>query len=291
LERALSQARTERTNLTALLDTRTAELKEAQTYLSKVDDISDSEVLHLLEHLNSQIFQTAAKIANDLQSSYGTQTNGVVRKEAVGRLEKSTMIGPDLPRFLYICEHQRDPILVQIALQALLATYLYYLAAPWSTWIERRLAFLQSIYAEMCKHEPQSVFGRWRTMTLTYMRAVLPGKTLDPSVSARRLAEEVSDVLLACGIEGSIEDTGDLVRQRYGKGLRALTAQALDFRQIVGVRIMSGDLHPLIVWPNDPFAQEWMEDEWKDPKDPSSIAPSRAHVCCTTTLGLVRKEQ
>lgn len=152
LERALAQAQTERRDLTTLLDRRTAELKEAQTYLNKVDDVADSEVLALVQRINTQIFQTAAKISDDFQAFYGTQKYSAIVKEAVGRLDKSTMVGAELPLILSTTDHSADPILVQIALQCALATLAFHAASPWSTSFEKQTAFLHSIYAEMCKH-------------------------------------------------------------------------------------------------------------------------------------------
>ncbi|KAI9060754.1 hypothetical protein FKP32DRAFT_1577347 [Trametes sanguinea] len=286
-DKALFRAENERKNLITLLDTRTAELKEAQTYLSKVDDISDSEVLHLVERINSQIYQTAAKIANDYQSSYGEQENNAVRKEAARRLEQSTLVGSDLPRLLVMSGHQRDSILIQIALQTLFATFLYHLASPWSKSSDRRLPFLQSVYAEMRKREPQSVFGRWRAMTLTHLHAMLGEQTTSASSAARGLVDHVSDVLLT----GGANVNTDLVKQQYGKSLKALTTQALELRDIAGVRVVSGDFQAIIAWPDAPFAPEEIDDEWADPKDAKAVAPPGTLVFATTHLGLVRREK
>ncbi|EIW52505.1 uncharacterized protein TRAVEDRAFT_84305, partial [Trametes versicolor FP-101664 SS1] len=292
LERALAQAQTERRDLTTLLDRRTAELKEAQTYLNKVDDVADSEVLALVQRINTQIFQTAAKISDDFQAFYGTQKYSAIVKEAVGRLDKSTMVGAELPLILSTTDHSADPILVQIALQCALATLAFHAASPWSTSFEKQTAFLHSIYAEMCKHELQSVFGRWRTMTLTYARAIIPEKTQGASAHALKMIDYVNDVLLACGVDGSPEQVRDLVKQHYGKRLKQLATHALDFRRIAGEQIVSRDLQVIVVWPPSPFDPTWMEDEWADTKKPASPTASPAgNILCTTNLGLIRQER
>ncbi|OSC99573.1 hypothetical protein PYCCODRAFT_1438138 [Trametes coccinea BRFM310] len=285
-DKALLRAENERKNLIVLLDTRTAELKEAQTYLSKVDDVSDSDVLHLVESINSHVYQTAAKIANDFQSSYGAQENTVARQEAAQRLEESTLVGSDLPSLLVASNHQRDSILVQIALQTLFTTLLFHLSSPWSKIFDKRLPFLQSIYAEMRKREPQSVFGRWRAMTLTYTHAVLGERTTNASNAARSLLSHINDVLLAAGTK----DNANLNSEQYKKSLKALTTQALELRHIAGVRVVSGDFQTTIAWPDEPYAPERIDDEWADPKDAGAAAPSGAQICSTTHLGLVRRE-
>ncbi|CDO71999.1 hypothetical protein BN946_scf184943.g34 [Trametes cinnabarina] len=287
VDRALTRAENERRDLTALLETRTAELKEAQTYLSKVDDISDSEVLQLVEKINSQIYQAASKIASDLQSSYGLQKKKSIREEAAVRLEQSTLLGPDLPRLLAVHNHQHDSVLVQIALQTLFATLLCHFASPWFDGANEHAPFLRSIYAEMCKHESQSVFGRWRTMTLTYMQGLLPEDTRSASSAAQWQAEFVNQLLVAAGANDDVK----FVSKHYGKGLKALTAHALEFRHIAGVRVVSGDFNTTVVGPNQPFSSEQMVDEWANPKDANARAPSDARVFSTTHLGLIRTER
>ncbi|KAI0824356.1 hypothetical protein BC628DRAFT_1322955 [Trametes gibbosa] len=292
LERALAQVQAEQRNLTQLLDTRTAELKEAQTYLSKVDDVADSEVLALVERINTHVFQTAAKIADDFQQRYGTQADSVVVEEAVSRLEKSATVGAQLPLILCTNDHRADPILVQIALQAALATVLYHFASPWSTAWDRHTTFLRTIYAEMCKREPQSVSGRWRTMSLSYMRPLVPEKAQSSSAPAARMVDAICDALLACGVDGTPDQVRDLVRERYGKRLKQLGAHVLDFRHIAGEQIVSRDLRVVIAASSDPFAPTWMEDEWADGKGATdSASPKGGTVLCTTYLGLERLER
>ncbi|KAI0367125.1 hypothetical protein BV20DRAFT_950927 [Pilatotrama ljubarskyi] len=291
LEKALSQTQTEFRNLKTLLDTRTAELKEAQTYLSKVDDVTDSEVVRLVERINSQIFQTAAKIADDCQGYYGMQKESAIAEAAVSRLEKSSLLAPHLPRTLYTKDHSEDPILVQIALQVALSSFLYHLASPWSTSFEKQTAFLHSIYAEMCKHEPQSVFGRWRAMTLTHMRALIPAQSKVVSMACSRLIEHVCDVLLACGVDSSPDEAHCLVKERYGKALKQIIVHVLDFRRIAGERIVSRDLEVVVAGPSEPFAPESMEDEWAHPKHREGAVRSTGPVFGTTHLGLIKQER
>ena len=151
LEKALAHGQVERRNLTALLETKTAELKEAQTYMSKVDDVSDSEVLQLAKNINAAIFQIAAKVADDCHSTIDATASRPLRDQAAARLEKAVNFGSDLPRILAGADHTQDNILVQIALQALFAISLRNLASAWPTPVDERISLLQSIYGEMCR--------------------------------------------------------------------------------------------------------------------------------------------
>ncbi|KAH9847716.1 hypothetical protein C2E23DRAFT_740990 [Lenzites betulinus] len=290
-ERALVQMQAERRNLTELLETRTAELKEAQTYLSKVDDVSDSDVLALVERINTQIFQTAAKIADDFQPRYGTQADCAVVEEAVARLEKAGTVNAQLPRILCTNDHRADPILVQITLQDALATISYHSASPWSPSLDKHTTFLRDIYDEMCKHEPQSVFGRWRTMTLGYMRPIISERAWSASTPAARMLGSVCDALLACGVDGTSDQLCDLLKEQYGKRLKQLATHVLEFRRIAGETVISRDLRVMVATSRTPFISAWMEDEWADGKNAAAAASSGGTVLCTTHLGLVRDER
>ncbi|KAI0350809.1 hypothetical protein OH77DRAFT_1430635 [Trametes cingulata] len=291
MEKALLQAETENKNLKALLETRTAELKEAQTYLSKVDDVTDSEVVRLVDRINSLIFQTAAKIADDFLRFYGARDDSALAEAAAGRLEKSTLVGTQLLQALRTEDHSEDPILVQIALQVVMSTFLYHLASPWFTSFDKQTAFVHSIYAEMCKHEPQSVFGRWRAMTLTHMRPLIPDQYNGASMARSRLAEHIGDVLLACGTHPSPDQARAMVTEGYGKGLKQIVTHVLDLRRIAGERVVSRDLQVVVAWPAGPFAAETMEDEWANPKHRDGANQSSGPVLCTTRLGLIKLER
>ncbi|KAI0643477.1 hypothetical protein C8Q79DRAFT_915289 [Trametes meyenii] len=287
LEKAMSQMQTERRNLKTLLDTRTAELKEAQTYLSKVDDVTDSEVLRLVQVINSQIFQMSAQISDDFQTSYGTYKGREPAERTVSRLEKSSCVVPDLPRVLYIANHRDDPILVQLALQAVLATILCDIASPWKAVSTQHDTLLQSVYAEMCKNaEPQSVFGRWRTMTLTYLRGLVPDQGEVTSKVVNKLVNFISAILIICGTGESMEDMRQFIEQQYGQALQELAMHVIDFRRTVGERVVSRDLYIMTVPPGTPFSSSSMEDEYADAKTPSAGGPA----FCTSSLGLVREE-
>ena len=138
--------------------------------------------------------------------------------------------------------------------------------------------------------EPQSVFGKWRTITLTYMRTVVPEQSKAEVSAARWLSKQVTNVLLASGCGQSTEETYEFVKQNYMKGLTSLAAQAIEFGYTTGGRIVSADIGVVAVPANEEFQSERMEDEWADPKHPESV-PQGARVFCTTRLGLVRIER
>lgn len=56
LQRALDAITMERDNATALLQTRTEELRGADAYLSKTDSVPEAQVRRMVEQLNAEIF-------------------------------------------------------------------------------------------------------------------------------------------------------------------------------------------------------------------------------------------
>ncbi|KAI0668085.1 hypothetical protein C8Q78DRAFT_980555, partial [Trametes maxima] len=287
LEVALAHEKRQRVDLKALLDTRTVELKEAQAYLSKADDLSDGAVRRLLEHINSQAFQLSTTIAEHFQGSYGTQTNRVIGKEAVARLERSRIMSPRLPRILYSVDHKGDSTVAQIALQAVLVAVLYRLADPWRSGVEKQGAFLHSVYEEMSKHEPQSVLGKWRTMTLGNMYALRADLEKEIEMVVGKSAAHISNILLACRVGSSPEAIRAAVQEQYGTTLKGLISQAFDLGRTIGERVLSRDLRVNAVWPATPFAAATMEDDSSNPSKSSVGGP----VLCTMHLGLIRSER
>ena len=142
LSRELLQSQYGLEQTTALLDTRSAELNDAQAYLSKLDDIADSDVLQLVSGINSRIFQATSNIANAFQPRYDEQKGEQVSEEAAARLRG--LLSDDVLLALRSLHHTDDPLVVQIALQAATASHSKWLCTTWDFQIGPCL--LQHIY-------------------------------------------------------------------------------------------------------------------------------------------------
>lgn len=95
------------------------------------------------------------------------------------------------------------------------------------------------------------------------------------------------DVLLACRVSGTPDTVYALVKKTFLSALHEIAERALEFQRIAGEVVLSCDLIPIVVSPDTTFDQARMEDEWTDPKKPTTTG----HVLCTTQLGLVREEK
>lgn len=126
----------ERQHAQELLESRTAELKGAQAYLTKADQLSNAEVIKLVEALNAEILQTAAAMAEELAiaekniDANAKEQESDDTRHAYARTEE--MIGSRAAELLKAAEHHEDPILVQIAIQASFARYTHWMISSWA---------------------------------------------------------------------------------------------------------------------------------------------------------------
>ena len=110
----------------------------------------------------------------------------------------------------------------------------------------------------------------------------------EPQRHAKRLAKLLAEVLLACGVSGTLESVSDAVKKSFGLALQEIAELALKFQRTAGELVVSRDLIAVVMTPDTDFDPAAMDDEWADPKQP--IGKSTEYVLCTTQLGLVREE-
>ncbi len=148
LQRGLSRAQNECRKTAALLETKGTELREAQLYLNKMDDVTDRDVQAIVEKLNSTIFQTAATVANSFQERCQCRREVVVVDGACGRLERSQLISRDLASAIRSVDHSGDSVLVQTAIQTVVALYSRWLCATWDFRVDES-CLLRRVYTQI----------------------------------------------------------------------------------------------------------------------------------------------
>ena len=154
LEGEIQRAKMERLQVAELLAVRTSELKGAQAFLTKADQLSGADVIKLVEDLNGEIMQTAATLAEELplELKGNTQSNGKDLEsedfvEAYTRAED--VIGPRLAELLRTTDHNEDPIMIQIALQASMSAYTHWIVSSWCFESPEDEHMLSEIYARV----------------------------------------------------------------------------------------------------------------------------------------------
>lgn len=148
LERALRSA--EQSGTVSLFETRTAELRDAQTYLTKLDGVADSDVLWLGERLNSNsnIYRTCANIASAFEREYRKVQEGEAFEQAYQRMASVGLFSPEMINALRCFAHQQDSVLVQAALQMAVVSYTRWVCGTWD-FLQNSSTTLQNSYSRI----------------------------------------------------------------------------------------------------------------------------------------------
>ncbi|KAI0750421.1 hypothetical protein C8Q74DRAFT_1211811 [Fomes fomentarius] len=292
LEQSTARLQKDLQATTALLDTRTAELKDAQAFLSNVDNVADSEVQHIIERLNSTIFQTAATIADAPAFQCEGQKDASVVDNALKKLSEGSL-GPckSFESAIRTIGHGNS-ILVQTAIQAVMTSHARWLATSWDFGLYQYDPddTFYEVYAKIRGSEQQSVAGKWRAMARMAFRAMAAEES-GVERHAKDIAKSIAYALIACGATqiGTRSEVYESIKRDFNSGLQEIIRFALEFQRLSGERVVSRDLILIGVDGEALFDPAAMEDEWTDPKNPSSAASGG--VLCTTQLGLVREEK
>ncbi|KAI0668086.1 hypothetical protein C8Q78DRAFT_980301 [Trametes maxima] len=287
LQRQLACARDEHQLEAArsLLSIKSAELQEAQEFLTKADDVSDSEMLQLVENMNSHIVQLSASICDEFRAAYERGILGTEERarQAYQRLLTSQLLPQQLLDSLHNFDHSQDSVVAETALQAALTGYTAWLCNTWNLGV---LPWLHDLYWSIRSNEPQSVAGRWRALSRKHTRVLLSTTEEQHNTGVRYMVLHVVDVLLVCGVTGSDHELPLKVVGRFGDAFRNVAELAFQFQSIASERIISHDV--LIVYPNpgSPFDVSYMKDEWGGPTASQSRG-ERGTVLCAIQLGLM----
>lgn len=152
LEVEVGRVKGEHLEAVELLGIRTAELKGAEAFLTKADQLSGADVIKLVVEMNAEILQTAATVAEGVTIAQKNdegerELDSEEVKEAYMRTEE--IVGPRMTELLRTSEHHEDPILVQIALQASLSAYTHWIVSSWCFESPEDEHMLSEIYARV----------------------------------------------------------------------------------------------------------------------------------------------
>lgn len=133
LQRQVDALQRELQTTQTLLQTRTAELQDAQTYLTLTDSHSHSDILRLVEEINNSIFQSSAAIADSIIDLAQWKDKELRAQGADKGLRDRVIkdLGEGLVRLLENGDHTRDPICIQIAMQAYMVIFAKWLILTW----------------------------------------------------------------------------------------------------------------------------------------------------------------
>ncbi|TFK20829.1 hypothetical protein FA15DRAFT_558779, partial [Coprinopsis marcescibilis] len=150
MEAMMEQTETKHSQMTALLDVRTAELKGTQTFLVKADLFSGGDVIRLVEMLNQEIFQCCAWVAETVLSEENIPKDDErVVEDCRATVEKN--LGRKFRRLLEKnLATVKDPLILQTALQVTLVSYCLNLLVNFDLTNESVNKMLTFIYEQAC---------------------------------------------------------------------------------------------------------------------------------------------
>ncbi|PCH36684.1 hypothetical protein WOLCODRAFT_20686 [Wolfiporia cocos MD-104 SS10] len=279
---------THQQTLLLLVGTRTADLRDAQLYLTKTDSVSDAEILALVEQLNSEIFQAAAQISDSIDfDNVVHHTEPLLIESAKERIRP--LVGEALVGLLGIVRHRDDPFCIQIALQASTVAFACKIIATWTFEPDDGKVSFNRVYTEIRHNERQGVSGRWRALTRLHTKAFLHPGDVMKTYLLERLTQYIVDIFAVSGfqVQGSPEASCAFLSNYHADRLKTLTESCLRLRQIIGEEVISGDFETLIVAPGEKFDGDHATDGYADPKADNSPTPCH-RAPCTTAMGLQR---
>ncbi|KNZ74357.1 hypothetical protein J132_07215 [Termitomyces sp. J132] len=264
-----------------LLDARTQELKGAEAFLTKADTLSGAEVIALVNTLNSEIYQTAAMVAEAF--NYKARAEGVNSKGAGGLTEiyasVTDAVGTKMMEMLKSLDHREDPTIVQVAFQTAMAAISNWIVRSWNLEDTETDNGLNKVYKEMRETEEQAISGRWRALTRRYL----------PNVAEHELSylfiDAIINILLVANAVQSHDELLKTVETRFAERIAIIVRSAQNLRKAIGEGVTSCDFEVIFIDHDTMFSPAQMDDEY------AGDFEQEGPVLCTVQLGLQKIER
>ncbi|PCH36692.1 hypothetical protein WOLCODRAFT_82780 [Wolfiporia cocos MD-104 SS10] len=290
--RTLAKMNEKHENVVDLLETRSAELRVAQTYLTKADNLSDADILRMFEALNSHIYQLSAHLADNIQLDRGSlSTPQTWITEATEILDG--VVGAELIQLLAKSPHSELPVCIQFALQSRMVGFANMVISTWNFHDLEHNKLYNDVYMQLRASEDPAVSGRWRALTVTSLRALTLNETTIPRLHDH-LAIFITSITLLAGLTAAPVQAHQQIISRYGGELITLVDIMLQLQRAIGEEIISSQINLVVYLSGETFNPEHMEDYNAGgrpctPRESDARAP--VVVLGTMSLGVTRIEK
>ncbi|PFH47365.1 hypothetical protein AMATHDRAFT_50358 [Amanita thiersii Skay4041] len=264
VNRSLDEARRGRDDIRRERDKMKQELEAHRTFSSKVDAVSEADIMREVEALNNAIYQTSAAIADTGEIE---QWQGV---EISPSESTATFFGSPLLRLTQRTRKRPTFLTVSNALQACINHFCAHVLSYsfWSFHKESRL--LRKIHEDIRASEPRTVCAHWRVLTYMHNRNVVHDHQSMVDMFLRRLVN----------VFGWQREA---VEAMYGDDFSHIMKLALNVRDMIFRDYVSGEITIISPHPGEAFDSATMELT-----DPRSGAINEGCIRCTTDLGMKR---
>ncbi|KAK0196217.1 hypothetical protein F5146DRAFT_922862 [Armillaria mellea] len=267
-----------------LLRTRTEELRAAQVYLDRADQSSGADVINMIDALNSEIFQTAATVAEAFK--FGEKKVEESSEAEVAYDHVIEILGPRMTELLKSTLHHDDQILIQTAFQAAMCAYVDWIVTSWYFEGREEEQMLSSLYAIIQESEEQAVAGRWRALTRRYALQAFREAPDSQRQLLSVVMETLVNILISAGLESATSEVSENMAAQFAEHASTVVEHAMRLNRVIGQGITSCEMMPLYLVPETPFDANVMEDVFG-----TASKDSTENILCTTDLGLMRMEK
>ncbi|KDQ56339.1 hypothetical protein JAAARDRAFT_70653 [Jaapia argillacea MUCL 33604] len=277
-------------HILSLLESRSAELQVAQTFLSTTDSASVEGVTQKVQDLNGDIHHIAASMAESFQFK---ENKIDPSKQAVAAREwAETALGPRMAQLLKSTD---DPTIVQVALQGCLTMYCHWIIRGWHFDLARENETICDVYDDVYYHmresEPLAVARRWRALSRKHIQGVVHGDSDVAATLIPPIAERLIDILLVAGCKSNLKQINDTVKSKLLEKIKGVVSSSLDINKLMGQDILSCDLDATWASPEEAYDSAWMVDIDPEQTEKKEGAREVPRVLATVELGVGRMDK
>ncbi|KAH9917818.1 uncharacterized protein B0H18DRAFT_1033174 [Fomitopsis serialis] len=284
-----------------------ARTRSMDIFMTKTDNWSGAQVIQAVEDLNAEINQFAASATETCAFAKRLKARSPPPTSDTGPLqdeESAPWLGAAFAHALSSRDHTQDPILVQLALQASIATCCARSLSLFCVGFPSKLdALLSRVLTHMQSSEPQATSARWRALTHRSIRMLYPG--LEEYAITELVATMLkwsSTVFALAGSSPTTEPSPALVPSTQ---LRRIAEAVYRLARVTREEILSTSFEVVLVESGETFDEGSMSNKMRDYEefiadDAASVhsyssgksggaragGANTGKVLCTTELGL-----
>lgn len=244
-----------------LLNERTTELSAAQVFLTKVDAVSEADVVGMVENLNTLITSASGAISDAWDE----------REPIPGTLVEESDLEHVRNEFGDLITKQiaaRDHVAVNLAVQMHLSQFVKQITSGWGS--GQAAGILAEVYGKISTNESQPVASRWRTLTKRYTPYQEPPQSDDAIAGLARILVITESFL-------DFEEAMEAVANSTGTEIKAIIEATVQLDDTIKTKISSSDMSVYVVLPGTDFSTETMDDEFggdgpKEGEEPVKVA-------------------
>ncbi|KZT22452.1 hypothetical protein NEOLEDRAFT_1137895 [Neolentinus lepideus HHB14362 ss-1] len=262
----------------------------AETFLSTADDVSEKDVIALVQDVNVEIHKVAQLIADTYKYTahkIDASQQGVAAREwaehALGR------------QMMQLLQETDDPTIVQVAFQGTISMYAHWTARCWYFDLSREAEVIGDIYDDVYYHmretETVAVARRWRALTRKHIQSVVHGDSDIAASLVPRIAERLTDILLVAGCKAPLKQVTETMKTKFMEKIKAIIVRALKINKVIGQEVLSSDFEVTWVSPEEAYDSTWMDDIDIEQEAGKKDSEDAIRVLGTTELGLGRMEK